>query len=87
MVGSVVGGPVGAPEVLGGSEGATEDVGATEVDGASDTDGAALSSSPRAVIMATNSTRSLIIAVMVYLCSECVLCFGGIGVIQGFLVF
>ena len=39
MVGAVVGGPVGAPEV-GGSEGPPEDVGATEIDGA------VLSSSP-----------------------------------------
>ena len=48
MVGSAVGGPVGAPEdvVVGGSEGTTEDVGATEIDRACDTDGAVLSSSP-----------------------------------------
>jgi hypothetical protein len=46
MVGSVVGGPVEAPEVVGASEGATEDLKTTEVDGACDTDGAALSSSP-----------------------------------------
>ena len=45
MVGAVVGGPVGAPEV-GGSEGTTEDVGATEIDRACDNDGAVLSSSP-----------------------------------------
>ena len=48
MVGSAVGGPVGAPEdvVVGDSEGTTEDVGATEIDGACDIGGAVLSASP-----------------------------------------
>ena len=43
MVGSVVGGPVEASEVVGASEGATEDVRTTEVDGACDADGVPLS--------------------------------------------